>query len=114
MPKEFSTAEILLELRSELENIRTSDAPVERDKRKMHEIIVTKAFSYLCELDAVEDYLDKSYIDNYTIATHDQVDALMDKYQHIFHHCGKFVKVIEIIVKEKRHLFLALTQISDL
>ena len=112
--KEFSTAEKLFELRNKLEFIRTSNAPVKREERRMHEVIVSKAFSYLCELDAVEDYLDAIYVDSFTITSHHQVDALMNKHRHIFHHCGKFVKVVEIIVHEKHHLFLAYTPVSQL
>ncbi|MBO4293552.1 MAG: hypothetical protein J5881_04120 [Clostridia bacterium] len=114
MSREFSAEQKLFNLRNRLEFIRTSNVPANREEKRKHEFLVSKAFSYLCELDAVEDYLEAMYVDSFTIASHHQLDALMAKHPHVFYHCGRFIKIVEIIVESKHHLFVALTPVSQI
>ncbi len=117
MSRELSAAEKkLLEVRSDLEDfIKKSKVPAKREERRKHEILVAEAFNYICEIDdTVDNYLDEIYRDSLNITTHKQVDELMNKYHHTSYHCSKFIKVVDIIVREKHHLFVALAPIPQL
>ena len=107
-------SERLLRLRNHLDFIRKSNEPVKSKDKKPHELLVTEAFSYLAELDTVENLLDEIDLDSYYTISNFQFDDLISQHKHVLYHFGKYMKFAEIIIGPKHLFFIGYTPISQL